>query len=142
MVDPAAPRAPGRGQVLLFSDAGPTVNFLTQPPPAFLNGRVEPAPLELAAGVPNRLRLINIRSEYIIRVRLTEGDAPVMWRPVAKDGADLPAWQATGRVADVVRSPGETYDVEVTPMAGAELTVSHQLDGFDASRQTALRRAK
>jgi FtsP/CotA-like multicopper oxidase with cupredoxin domain len=142
VVDPAAPRAPGRDQVLLFSDAGPTVSFLTQPPPAFLNGRAEPTLLELTAGVPNRLRLINIRSEYIIRVRLTDGGAAVMWRPVAKDGADLPVSQATARVADVVLSPGETYDVEITPAAGAQLTVSHQLDGIDASRQTAVLRAK
>lgn len=142
VVDPAARRAPERDHVLLFSDAGPTVNFLRMPPPAYLNGKPVPEPLELAAGVPNRLRLINIRSEYIQRISLSDGEKPVMWRPVAKDGADLPASQATARLADVVLSPGETYDVEVMLPAGGELTLSHELAGVAASRQTAVLRAR
>jgi hypothetical protein len=41
---------------------------------------------------------------------------PVMWRPVAKDGATLPALQQKPRsAANQIVAVGETYDFEVTP---------------------------
>jgi hypothetical protein len=73
----------------------------------------------LRAGVPQRLRLINIRTDYIIGLTLTSGDQPLQWRPLAKDGADLPAARTAPRAATITLAPGEIADVEVTPAAGA-----------------------
>ena len=39
----------------------------------------------------------------------------VRWRPVAKDGADLPAAARGERLARQIVSMGETYDFEYTP---------------------------
>jgi len=80
-----------------------------------LNGKAPPAALEVRAGVPQRLRFINITANRPnIRVELWRGDSLMTWRPLAKDGADLPdSW----RVVRAARSPisiGETMDYEFT----------------------------
>jgi hypothetical protein len=46
-----------------------------------------------------------------------------VWRPLAKDGADLPAAHATSRSAVVPIHPGETYDFEVTRPQPDSLTL-------------------
>ena len=46
---------------------------------------------------------------------------PVQWRAVGKDGAALPAFQATLRPASQVISVGETYDFEFEPASPGEL---------------------
>ena len=83
-------------RVLLFSDAGPTTNVVRGPfPPALLNGSARPAPLDLRAGITYRFRLINIRTDYTVALALLDHGKPARWRLAAKDGADLPATQAT-----------------------------------------------
>ncbi len=113
---------PETDRVLLFSDAGPTINTERGPfAPALLNGRAQPEPMELRAGTTYRFRVINIRSDYPVALALLDGDRPAEWRHVAKDGADLPATQATVRPAQLIFSPGEIYDFEFTPRAAGEL---------------------
>ena len=116
--EPGAQRDPVTDRVLLFSDAGPTISFLAPPPAALINGRPVTDTLSLAAGVTQRLRLINIRTDYVMTLALLDGEKPVQWRVVAKDGADLPAAHALPRPATVMLAPGEIMDVEVTPRAG------------------------
>lgn len=54
------------------------------------------------------------------------------WTLFAKDGATLPAHQATERVSRVVLGPGETYDFEFTPRDTTALT----LEIFSGARRT------
>jgi len=54
-------------------------------------------------------------------VSLLAGSSPVIWRAIAKDGADLPASQATERPAQQTVSVGETYDFEFQPQSTTEL---------------------
>lgn len=78
-----------------------------------INGTPEPYPVKLQAGTPYRLRLINITDNISgLRVRLVGNDAPVQWKVVAKDGADLPLAQLKSSIADMTITVGETYDVE------------------------------
>jgi manganese oxidase len=78
-----------------------------------INGVPEPERLELHSGERYRLRMINITDDLVdLRVRLTSNDNPVLWRIVAKDGADLPAAQLKFSAADMPITVGETYDVE------------------------------
>jgi manganese oxidase len=107
-------------RVLLFSDSkpGPDPRSL---PAALLNGRAQPEPMELRAGVTYRFRVINIRSNAVVAMSILEGDQPVEWRHVAKDGADLPLSQSVVRPARVILAPGEIYDYEFTPRAPGEL---------------------
>jgi len=124
VVEPGKRRDPDTDRVLLLSDAGPTTNLIRGPfPRAMLNGRTEPEPMELRAGVSYRFRLINIRTDYNAIVSLLSADAPVEWRVVAKDGADLPPSQATVRPAKLTFAPGEIIDVEFTPRNAGELTL-------------------
>jgi hypothetical protein len=88
-----------------------------------VNGHVEPQPLALAAGRPNRLRLININADQRVLFELMRGDSVSSWRPVAKDGADLPARQSAVRRAALLTGPGETADFEIVPQPGERLTL-------------------
>jgi manganese oxidase len=86
-----------------------------------LNGRVEPPPVELRAGVPHRFRLINITiGRPGIRVEVRRDTSLVQWRSLAKDGADLPHERQVMKPARQPISIGETFDFELMPAeAGA-----------------------
>lgn len=83
--------------------------------PSMINGRRNPAPIELVAGATHRLRLINIGAVSIKRVQLLAGDTVLRWMPVAKDGAELLMAQRVESTASQWLAPGETMDVLVTP---------------------------
>jgi FtsP/CotA-like multicopper oxidase with cupredoxin domain len=96
-----------------------------------LNGSRTPAPLVLHAGVPQRLRFINMTTRRpVITVEIRRDTTLVAWRPLAQDGADLP---------DARRQPcpaflrtigiGQTYDFEVVPDAPGELHLDVRLGG-------------
>ena len=78
-----------------------------------INGSSNPPPVELRAGTAHRFRLINISPLESHTVQLVSGDSIQMWRPLAKDGADLPASQTSVQRASIFIHPGETYDFEV-----------------------------
>jgi hypothetical protein len=73
--------------------------------------------LTLKAGVQNRLRFINITTNFGgLNVSLIGANQPIQWRPVAKDGADLPPSQQPSRPAlRQTISVGETCDFVVEP---------------------------
>jgi len=130
VTEPGQPRDPERDKIVLFSDAGPTVNFLRPPARTLVNGRVDALPLDVKVGVPTRIRLINIRTDFDLDLTMLAGDATAQWRVLAKDGADLPANQTTARSAELHMSPGQTYDVEVTAAAAAALRLRYKTSGF------------
>jgi FtsP/CotA-like multicopper oxidase with cupredoxin domain len=113
ILPPGAQRDTTTDRVFLLGAGGPNPVA-----PPFVNGTATPAPVELRAGSTYRLRLINISPSDIKRVRLLGdgADSAVVqqWRAFAKDGAELPAHQATMRRAVVTIGPGETYDYELT----------------------------
>jgi FtsP/CotA-like multicopper oxidase with cupredoxin domain len=124
VTEPGRRLDPETDRVFLFSDAGPTANVVRGPfPPALLNGSARPAPMDLRAGATYRFRLINIRTDYTVALALLDRGKPARWRVVAKDGADLPATQATVRPAQLTFAPGEIYDVEYTPRAAGRLAL-------------------
>ena len=87
-----------------------------------LNGSLAPPPLAFRAGVPHRVRFINITTGRPgIRLELRRDGEVSKWRVVAKDGADLPAARRRTGAARQPISIGETVDVEVTPVAAREM---------------------
>ena len=111
-------------RVLVLSDDGPTQNLIRGPfPRALLNGQAQPNPMQLRSGVTYRFRLINIRTDYAATVSIFDDGEPAQWRVIAKDGADLPASQATMRAATLTFAAGEIYDVEFTPTMPGSLTL-------------------
>jgi FtsP/CotA-like multicopper oxidase with cupredoxin domain len=122
---------PETDHVLLLSEGGPTVNVIAGPfPPKFLNGRAAPDTLTLRTGVTHRFRVINISDGVPTFFKFADGDKPIMWRAVAKDGADLPSSQATVRPAILLSDPGEIYDFQLTPSAPGALTFTFGLPPF------------
>jgi manganese oxidase len=107
-------------RIFLLGDGGPQHGA-----PPVINGTPTSEPLDLRAGVTYRFRLINISPSNIKRIRLiTAADSAVQtWRAFAKDGAELPAHQATVGPSSVLVGPGETYDFEVTSPAPADLVL-------------------
>ena len=84
--------------------------------PLVLNGRPQPGLMVLLAGQSYRFRLVNITpNDGLVTTSLVTENHPVKWRPVAKDGADLPREQAAERDAVQIISVGETYDFEFAP---------------------------
>jgi FtsP/CotA-like multicopper oxidase with cupredoxin domain len=70
------------------------------------------------AGARHRIRLINITPDDIVSVSLLNGDAPVKWRPLTKDGAPVPPGAGSETPARQVIGVGETYDFEVETRPG------------------------
>jgi hypothetical protein len=95
-----------------------------------MNGKEQPEAMNLKAGTKYRFRLFNLAGDSPLMVSLNAGDAPVQWRPVAKDGYPLPPSQATARPAVLVFDPGEIYDYELTPSAAGELVLKFGLPPF------------
>jgi len=86
-----------------------------------LNGRRTPLPLTLRAGTRYRLRLINIQTAAAAEVDLLADSTAQLWRPLAKDGAEVPPAARTETPARLRRfGVGETYDFEWTPAGPME----------------------
>ena len=87
--------------------------------PVVVNGRPDTV-LRLKRGVTNRLRFVNITTNFAgLAVTLSAGNEPVNWRPLAKDGAELPV--ALRNPVAALRqtiATGETFEFDVEPAAG------------------------
>ena len=100
--------------------------------PLDINGKANPDTVVLHVGRPARLRFMSLASvNPNATVWLTArpdssltnlADTMVVrWRPIAKDGADLPVAARGERLARQTVSMGETYDFEYTPVRGGTL---------------------
>jgi FtsP/CotA-like multicopper oxidase with cupredoxin domain len=123
VTDPSRPYRPETDKVILVGGAGaadslPQFEFES---PGLVNGSAAPPPMELRVGTTYRLRFININPDWRVIFSLMSDSALATWRPVAKDGADLPASQQRARAAYLLTGPGETADFEFTPSARGDL---------------------
>jgi FtsP/CotA-like multicopper oxidase with cupredoxin domain len=114
--DPGDVFEPETDRVILVSPGGPGDDA-----PGWVNGSAAPPPIELVTGRTYRLRFININTDWRVLFTLLSPEGLATWRPVAKDGADLPAGQAGSRPAWLLTGPGETADFEFKPEAAGEL---------------------
>ncbi len=111
VVEPGKPFDPRIDHVFLIGWDGAD----RDPPNIVVNGTATPRPVAMAFGTTHRLRLINIGVGGIVRFALQRDTTLMAWRAVAKDGADLPASQATVRRSVQPIMVGETYDFEFNP---------------------------
>lgn len=110
---------PETDRVLVLSKAGPGDT------PVWLNGSESPSLGAFRKGQTYRLRIINILPDNPpVELSLAADGAPVQWRPVAKDGADLPPGHRAPCSAQLTLSIGETYDFEFRPEVTGQLTLS------------------
>jgi FtsP/CotA-like multicopper oxidase with cupredoxin domain len=115
VLDPGTRYDPGTDHVVIVGLDGSSLADSADTAHALINGRREPAPLVLRAGVRHRLRLINIDPNQRITFALMRDSVQLDWRPVAKDGADLPPALSGLRPARLMTGPGETADFEIEP---------------------------
>jgi FtsP/CotA-like multicopper oxidase with cupredoxin domain len=108
VVEPGQRVSPDVDHVIVISQGG----LDDQKDPVLLNGVIDPPPMTLRAGRKHRFRLVGITASPSARVRLRHRGNPVMWRSLAKDGADLPEARTAPHPAEVEIFPGETYDFE------------------------------
>jgi FtsP/CotA-like multicopper oxidase with cupredoxin domain len=97
----------GGGGLPVFDKLGPS--FL------LVNGRTTPRPMRLVLGESNRIRIVSIHADNILKFRLGDDSATAKWTPIARDGADLPSGLQGSRTATVEMGPGETADFTFTP---------------------------
>jgi FtsP/CotA-like multicopper oxidase with cupredoxin domain len=123
VVDPARPYDAETDKLIVVGGAGPA-DSLPQfgfESPGLVNGSNDPPPLDLKVGRTYRFRLININPDWRVIFSLTSDSALARWRPVAKDGADLPPSRRGMRPAWLLTGPGETADFEFTPRMREDL---------------------
>jgi FtsP/CotA-like multicopper oxidase with cupredoxin domain len=113
--DSGTVRNPDTDRIVLLGASGPFPNGGT------LNGERDPAPIEMKAGRTYRLRIIHIQPDWRAHFTLLDHRGLLEWRPVAKDGADLPESQRKPIPARLLAGPGETADFEFTPKAAGEV---------------------
>ncbi len=90
-----------------------------------INGQLDPAPLTLEVGVRHRLRLINITTARPgMRVELRRDSSVVAWRPLARDGAELPERRKVERSSRQPITIGQTMDFEITPRELGDLRLA------------------
>jgi FtsP/CotA-like multicopper oxidase with cupredoxin domain len=122
--EPGVPRDSAE-RTLLFSDDGPVVNLISAGPPELLNGKLVADTIDVPAGKPTRLRLINIRTESSTELTLEQNGTLVPWRVIAKDGAALPPDQIRERPATQIIGAGEIYDVEIAPAKAGNMILRY-----------------
>ena len=112
--EPHAPFDPELDKLLVIGLLG-----FSSPETIGINGETEYA-MTLDAGRTYRLRVINITANNGgFNVTLTSPGEAIAWRPVAKDGSELPQVNQEPRLAFRERiSVGETFDFEWTPQSG------------------------
>ena len=97
------------------------------PPHIIINGDSIAPPLELTAGVAHRFRFVNIGMAGLLGISLVADSGPVRWRPIAKDGADLPPEQSRAGPAAFTLAVGETADAEFKPSGQGEYRLTMTL---------------
>jgi FtsP/CotA-like multicopper oxidase with cupredoxin domain len=113
---------PSVDQVIVLGRSGLTSeerSVLTDPASVVINGERAPR-LVWKAGARHRVRLINITPDDIFSVTLQMSEGPATWRPIAKDGAPLPAAQSVAGPARQLIAVGETYDFEFQAPEGRQ----------------------
>ncbi|MGI9077031.1 MAG: multicopper oxidase domain-containing protein [Gemmatimonadaceae bacterium] len=86
-----------------------------------LQGDTAPPPIQLTAGRTYRFRFLSILLAQAFYVSLRSDSSAVSWRPLAKDGARLPAHQMQPQPASFLIGVGENYDYEFTPARPGKL---------------------
>ena len=66
-------------------------------------------------GETHRIRLIHIAPAGQLSVHMLKGEAPVLLKAIAKDGADLPVNQQVDLEVSHILGVGETADFTFTP---------------------------
>jgi manganese oxidase len=128
VLEPGETWDPERDRVYLLGARGAEIDA-----PPVVNGDENPPPERFETAETYRLRLLHISPDESKRVRLLRDGEPVRWRPVAKDGADLPPDLRQPAPAEISIDVGETWDFEWEPSAPGPYELEVQTVFYPAS---------
>lgn len=118
VLEPGESYDPDHDRVFVSSRAG--IDLMSSP--LLINGSERPTVADLRAAEHYRFRFINISpSDDSTTFSILKDGKPVTWTPVAKDGADLPAFYKKPCDAKLQFGAGETYDFEFQPQTAGDL---------------------
>jgi hypothetical protein len=69
----------------------------------------------MTVGDTNRLRIVSIHSDELLKFRLSDDSTTARWTPIARDGADLSDVLRKPEVAQIEMGPGQTADFLFVP---------------------------
>jgi FtsP/CotA-like multicopper oxidase with cupredoxin domain len=110
-----APRDTTRDHLIVAGGGGLPVFYKQAPNFLLVNGSVTPRPLRMTVGDTNRVRIVSIHADEILHFRLGTELEAARWRPLARDGADLPLALRASTPAVLSMGPGETADFTFVP---------------------------
>jgi FtsP/CotA-like multicopper oxidase with cupredoxin domain len=115
VLEPGERWDPARDLVFVLSDGVPRR--------IYVNGSLEPPPIDLRVGTMYRIRFADIAVDRPgLQIRLFRPDSSlVSWQPIARDGFELPASESTPRPAATNVPSGVTADFSFTPDAAGDL---------------------
>ena len=118
-----APRDTLRDHVVVAGGGGLPVFDKIGPSFLLVNGRSTPRPIRMTVGETNRLRIVSIHADAILRFRLGDDSTVAKWDQIARDGADLPIALQGMRTATIEMGPGETADFNYVPLRPGKMTL-------------------
>ncbi len=101
-----------------------------------LNGTEEFTPSPFDHTATYRLRVINMAPNLSATLQLGTADHLARWRPISKDGADLPSRLSIPGNAQLHIASGETYDFEFRPTTSGPLPIQVE-NNLNQSKLTA-----
>ncbi len=118
-----APRDTTRDHVIVAGGGGLPMFFKQAPNFLLVNGHTSPRRLLMTVGDTNRLRIVSIHADEVLHFRFGTEASVVRWRPLARDGADLPAALRNSMLAVMSMGPGETADFAFVPTQPGPMTL-------------------
>ena len=123
------PRDTTRDHVIVAGGGGLPVFYKQTPNFLLVNGRRTPRPITMTVGEPNRVRIVSIHADEILHFRFgTEGHV-AQWKPLARDGADLPSALRNPKDALMTMGPGETADFIYVPAKPGDMGLEVWTEG-------------
>ncbi len=123
------PRDTTRDHVIVAGGGGLPMFYKEGPSFLLVNGRRAPAPIHMTVGESNRLRIVSIHADEVLHFRFGTEEQAVQWKPLARDGADLPASLRTPTPAVATMGPGETADFTYVPAKPGTMTLEVWIEG-------------
>ena len=109
------PRDTTRDHLVVAGGGGLPVFYKQSPNFLLVNGSTSPSPLQMTVGDTNRLRIVSIHADEVLRFRFGTETQAARWKPLARDGADLPVALRAATPALATMGPGETADFTYVP---------------------------
>ena len=118
-----APRDTTRDHLIVAGGGGLPVFYKQAPNFLLVNGSVQPRPLRMTVGDTNRVRIVSIHADEVLHFRFGTEEQVARWKPLARDGADLPAGLRGAKPALMSMGPGETADFTYVPMKPGSMSL-------------------